>query len=83
MPRENHSELDAKRLLILLSEADVAFVIVGGMAAVYAGTLAALRRALAAEHRDRPRRVPRRSPRSRPFTTRSPAFAPKVSGSLE
>ena len=38
MPRENHSVLDARRLLTALREADVAFVIVGGMAAVAQGS---------------------------------------------
>ena len=38
MPRENHQVLDAPRLLTILCEADVAFVVVGGMAAVAQGS---------------------------------------------
>jgi predicted nucleotidyltransferase len=38
MPRENHHVLDARRLLTILSEAEVEFVIVGGMAAVAQGS---------------------------------------------
>jgi hypothetical protein len=38
MPREEHQTLDARKLLIRLSEARVAFVIVGGMAAVAQGS---------------------------------------------
>src|SRR2546426_6784927 len=37
MPRENQRPLDTHRLLTALCEADVAFVIVGGMAAVAQG----------------------------------------------
>jgi len=38
MPRENQRPLDTHRLLTALCEADVAFVIVGGMAAVAQGS---------------------------------------------
>ncbi len=38
MPREHHEVLDDRRLLTVLCEADVAFVIVGGMAAVAQGS---------------------------------------------
>ena len=38
MPREDHHVLDARTLLIRLCEAEVAFVIVGGMAAVAQGS---------------------------------------------
>ena len=38
MPRENHHVLDARRLLTVLCEADAAFVVVGGMAAVAQGS---------------------------------------------
>ncbi len=38
MRRENHQPLDVPRLLTVLSEAEVAFVIVGGMAAVAQGS---------------------------------------------
>ena len=38
MPRENHRPLDTPRLLTALIEANVAFVVVGGMAAVAQGS---------------------------------------------
>src|SRR3989442_5475125 len=38
MPRENHRPLDAPRLLTALIDANVAFVVVGGMAAVAQGS---------------------------------------------